>query len=135
MPRPFASVPSEPLGVKPAREAGAEYQGAAYYEAAADGNPAALMINTTRMASRPLWEVEALALHEGVPGQHVQVARAHELARLPDTLGARFDLRRFHGAVLDDGPLPLAMLERQVEHWIKATARDPSPPLKPRSAE
>jgi hypothetical protein len=47
----------------------------------------------------------------------------------------RFDLRRFHGAVLDNGPLPLAMLERQLDHWIMATARDPSPPLKPPSAK
>ena len=62
---------------------GAENQGAAYYEAAADGRPAALVVNTARLDTRPLWETETLALHEGVPGHHLQVARAHELADLP----------------------------------------------------
>ena len=39
-------------------------------------------------------------------------------------LGDKFDLRRFHGAVLDNGALPLAMLEQQVERWIRSAARD-----------
>ncbi len=33
-------------------------------------------------------------------------------------LGARFDIRRFHNAVLDQGALPLATLERVVDEWI-----------------
>jgi len=33
-------------------------------------------------------------------------------------LGARFDLRRFHNAVLDDGALPLEVLERRIDDWI-----------------
>jgi uncharacterized protein (DUF885 family) len=245
LPRLFASVPAEQLGVKLAQENGAELLGAAYYEAAADGHPAALVINTARLNTRPLWETETLALHEGVPGHHLQVARAHELADLPEfrrfgwyaafgegwalyaeslgpelgffadpfsafghlnsellraarlvadtgihalgwnrqqaldylaantanppadneievdhyiaapgqalgykigqlrisalrekaraALGDRFDLRRFHAAVLDNGPLPLAMLEQQVERWIKTAAREGSGPLKPPS--
>ena len=43
----------------------------------------ALVVNTARLDARPLWEIETLALHEGVPGHHLQVARAHELAGLP----------------------------------------------------
>ena len=243
LPKLFANAPAEQLGVK---GQDADDQGAAYYEAAADGHPAALVINTARLNTRPLWETEALALHEGLPGHHLQVARAHELADLPEfrrygwyvafgegwalyaeslgaelgffadafsafgqlnsellraarlvadtgihslgwsrqqaidylgantanaaldnevevdryiaapgqalgyktgqlrikalrekaqaALGDRFDLRRFHSAVLDNGPLPLAMLEQQVERWIRSAARDAPAPFKPPSA-
>lgn len=31
--------------------------------------------------------------------------------------GEAFDLRRFHNAVLDNGPLPLNILEQQIEQW------------------
>ena len=34
-------------------------------------------------------------------------------------LGDKFDLRRFHNAVLDDGALPLDLLEQRVERWIQ----------------
>lgn len=33
-------------------------------------------------------------------------------------LGARFDLRRFHNAVIDQGALPLDTLEQVIEQWI-----------------
>jgi uncharacterized protein (DUF885 family) len=35
-------------------------------------------------------------------------------------LGARFDIRGFHDAVLDQGALPLDILEKQVNAWIAA---------------
>jgi uncharacterized protein (DUF885 family) len=40
--------------------------------------------------------------------------RAHAQQRLGD----KFDLRRFHNAVLDEGALPLDVLERVIERWI-----------------
>lgn len=238
LPALFDPVPAQALVVKPIQQAGARHQGPAYYEAGAPDRPAALVVNTSRLEARPKWEIDTLALHEAVPGHHLQTARAHEIAALPpfrrygwhigfgegwalyaetlgpelgllrdqfsrfgqlnsellraarlvaDTgihafgwsraqaleylaantanpaadnavevdgyigapgqalgykvgqlkiaalrakaqaqaaLGARFDMRRFHGAVIDNGPLPLFMVEQQVEAWI---ARETKP--------
>lgn len=237
LPEMLATVPQEELTVKAIQAAGAEQQPAAYYEPGNAGRTAALVVNTSRLNTRPMWEVDTLALHEGVPGHHTQTARAHELDKLPafrrnawyvafgegwalyaeslgtqmgfykdafsafghvndelfratrlvvDTgihalgwsrqqavdymnantanspvdnevevdryiaqpgqalgykigqlrimalrdkaqaaLGARFDLRRFNNAVIDNGPLPLAVLEREIDHWI---ASENAPP-------
>jgi uncharacterized protein (DUF885 family) len=38
--------------------------------------------------------------------------------RAKAALGTRFDIRRFHNAVLDQGALPLSALERLVDDWI-----------------
>ncbi len=39
------------------------------------------------------------------------------------TLGARYRLRDFNDAVLGQGPLPMPLLARQLEHWMTARAR------------
>jgi uncharacterized protein (DUF885 family) len=223
--------------------AGAEGQGAAYYEAGSPDRVAALVINTSRLNTRPMWEIETLTLHEGLPGHHLQVARTQANAALPafrrqgwyvaygegwalyaeslgpelgllrdpfsrfgyladellraarlvaDTgihamgwsrqqaidylnantanlpsdneveadryiahpgealgyklgqlriaslrteaqtaLGERFDVRAFHDAVLENGALPLGVLERQVRRWIAAQTPPPAPSATP----
>ncbi|MBC7685264.1 MAG: DUF885 domain-containing protein [Bdellovibrionales bacterium] len=241
MPKLFAAAPKQELLVKPASAPAFGAQGAAWYEAGAGERPAAFVVNTARLDAHPLWAMETLALHEGVPGHHLQVARARELADLPafrrhawyaaygegwamyaetlgpelglykdpfsafghlnaelfravrmvvDTgihaqgwtrkqaidymnattanpasdneievdryiawpgqalgykvgqlkiralrekaqaaLGEKFDPRRFHSVVLDTGPLPLAILEQQVDGWLEAATRKNSVPL------
>jgi uncharacterized protein (DUF885 family) len=39
-------------------------------------------------------------------------------AKAKAELGDKFDVRRFHNALLDDGALPLTVLEARVDEWI-----------------
>ncbi|HXU08177.1 MAG TPA: DUF885 domain-containing protein [Blastocatellia bacterium] len=237
LPELFAELPRTPYGVRVIPDYEAPAQTTAYYQpSAADGSRAGLfMINTYKLDTRPKYEMEALTLHESVPGHHLQIARAQELNGLPEfrrnagytayvegwglyaeslgsemgfyadpyskfgqltyemwracrlvvdtgmhafgwsrqqaidlmkentaktendiivevdryivwpgqalaymigalkikelraraskELGARFDVRRFHNAVLDDGPLPLDLLEQRMTAWIAEQKR------------
>jgi uncharacterized protein (DUF885 family) len=48
-------------------------------------------------------------------------------ARSEQALGARFDLRRFHDAVLGQGAVPLDTLDAQIEAWIATERQRPAP--------
>jgi uncharacterized protein (DUF885 family) len=86
LPALFAVLPRQPYGVReiPAHEGPA--QPAAYYQRGApDGSRAGFFwANTYKLDTRPKYEMEALTLHEAVPGHHLQIARAAELGDLPD---------------------------------------------------
>ena len=58
------------------------------------------------------WPAQALAYKLG------QLEIRELRAEAESTLGARFDVREFHDAVLRDGVLPLALLHEQVERYI-----------------
>jgi uncharacterized protein (DUF885 family) len=47
------------------------------------GRAGGLMINTSALDQRPLYELPALVLHEGAPGHHIQTALAQEQAGVP----------------------------------------------------
>ena len=230
LPRLFAELPRTPYGIRP-MDAFEGDNADNYSRPALDGSRAGFFnANVNNLATRPSWEMEAVLLHEAVPGHHLQVARAQELRGLPafrrtggyvaygegwalyaeslgyemgfykdpymrfgalamemlracrlvvdtglhtrdwgraqsikylmdnaaikegfatsevdrysvgpgqalgykigelrikalrakarERLGERFDLRRFHNAILDDGPLPLTVLEARIEEWI-----------------
>ena len=237
LPELFAELPRTPYGVRVIPDYEAPAQTTAYYQpSASDGSRAGLfMINTYKLETRPKYEMEALTLHESVPGHHLQIARAQELNGLPEfrrnagytayvegwglyaeslgsemgfyadpyskfgqltyemwracrlvvdtgmhafgwsrgqaidlmkentaktendiivevdryivwpvqalaymigalkikelrakaskELGARFDVRKFHNAVLDDGPLPLDVLDERLTAWIAEQKR------------
>jgi uncharacterized protein (DUF885 family) len=84
LPKLFAELPRTPYGI---REIPA-YRGetAAYYTpGASDGSRAGYFnANTLAVSTKPRHEMEALLLHEAVPGHHLQVTRAQELKGLPD---------------------------------------------------
>lgn len=69
--------------VEPFREKSA---GKAFYQQpAADGSrPGIYYANLYNMANMPIYQMEALAYHEGVPGHHMQIAISQELEGVPN---------------------------------------------------
>jgi len=84
--RLFATLPRLPYGVVPVPSYAEKSQTTAYYEpgSPAAGRPGHFFANTYDLRARPKWEMEALALHEAVPGHHLQVALAQELPEVPE---------------------------------------------------
>ncbi|MBL8214839.1 MAG: DUF885 domain-containing protein [Bryobacterales bacterium] len=236
LPRLFLKLPRLPYGVEPVAAHIAPSETTARYRAGSeDGRRAgAFLANTYKLETRPKFEMEALTLHEAVPGHHLQIALAQEMEGVPEfrrslrfnaygegwglyaeslgeelgfykdpyskfgqlsyemwracrlvvdtgmhelgwsrqqaidfmkqntalteqnivvevdryiawpgqalaykmgelrikqlrqeaerELGAKFDIRQFHHAVLRNGPLPLDILSREVRAWIRAQA-------------
>ncbi len=92
LPTLFSRLPRMPYGLREVPEYIAPRTTAAYYQRpTGDGTKAGFFyMNTYNLKSRPLYTVEALSLHEAVPGHHLQIALQQEIEELPQ-------FRRFSG--------------------------------------
>lgn len=81
----FGHLPRLPYGVVPVPEYAEKSQTTAYYQMGSldAGRSGKFFANTYDLKSRPKWEMEALTLHEAVPGHHLQIAIQQELEDLP----------------------------------------------------
>lgn len=81
----FGTLPKTELVVKPVEEFQEKNEAAArYFQPPTDlSRPGVYYINTYKPESRPRFSMTSLAVHEGVPGHHLQIALALENAGLP----------------------------------------------------
>ncbi|MCI0675138.1 MAG: DUF885 domain-containing protein [Phycisphaerales bacterium] len=85
LPALFKTLPRLPYGVKEIPAFMAPQQTTAYYQHGdiRNSQPGYFMANTYDLAQRPKYEMIPLAMHEAVPGHHLQVALAQELENVP----------------------------------------------------
>jgi uncharacterized protein (DUF885 family) len=83
--RLFGRLPRLPYGVVPIPAYSEKTNTTAYYNAGAPEahRPGYYYVNLYDLKSRPKWEMEALSLHESVPGHHLQIALTQELPDVP----------------------------------------------------
>ncbi len=90
----FLTKPKADLVVKAVEKFREKSAGKAFYQQPApDGSrPGMFYVNLADMKSTPIYELEALAYHEGIPGHHMQIAIAQELTGVPKfrKFGTRF---------------------------------------------
>ena len=85
LPSLFGKLPRLPYGVEPVpAHLAPKYTGGRYVPAPVGGTRAGTYwVNTYALESRPLYVLEALTLHEAVPGHHLQIALQQELQGMP----------------------------------------------------
>jgi uncharacterized protein (DUF885 family) len=82
----FGKLPRLPYGVIPVPLFKAPSQTTAYYQPGSPqaGRPGYYFVNTYNLHARPKYEMEALSLHEAVPGHHLQLSLAQEMENTPE---------------------------------------------------
>ena len=86
LPSLFKTLPRLPYAVDPVPADIAPKYTTGRYVPAAQGStqPGIYWVNTYKLESRPIYNLEALTLHEAVPGHHLQIALSRELEGLPN---------------------------------------------------
>ena len=85
LPKFFKTLPRTPYGVAPVpAEIAPKYTTGRYAGTNRDDRAGFYWVNTYALDRRPLYEMEALTLHEAVPGHHLQISLAREQASLPE---------------------------------------------------
>jgi len=81
----FGILPRTPYGVIEVPKYAAPSQTTADYQPGSlkAGRPGYFFANTYALETRPRWEMEALTVHEAVPGHHLQIAIQQELEDMP----------------------------------------------------
>ncbi len=85
LPSLFRTLPRLPYGVEPVPDHLAPKYTAGRYLSPAFGStePGLYWVNTYALESRPVYALEALSLHEAVPGHHLQISLAMEQEDVP----------------------------------------------------
>ena len=86
LPSLFKTLPRLPYTVEPVPDDIAPKYTSGRYVGPAQGStqPGIYWVNTYMLESRPLYNLEALTLHEAVPGHHLQISLSRELTDLPN---------------------------------------------------
>ncbi|MBE9548529.1 MAG: DUF885 domain-containing protein [Proteobacteria bacterium] len=81
----FGHLPRTPYGIVPVPTYAEKSQTTAYYQGGSvkAGRAGYYYANTYALDTRPRWEMEALTLHEAVPGHHLQLSIQDELEDMP----------------------------------------------------
>ena len=86
LPGYFGKLPRMPYSVQPVpADLAPNYTGGRYSPPPIGGRSGGeFWVNTYQLDKRPLYSLTALALHEAVPGHHLQISLGRELADVPD---------------------------------------------------
>ena len=84
LPKFFKFLPRTPYGVQPVpAHIAPKYTTGRYVGPSKATDPGYYWVNTYALNRRPLYELEALTLHEAVPGHHLQISLSREMENTP----------------------------------------------------